>query len=142
MRHEKSCGGVVFKREEDGSFSFLLIEHLKGGHWAFPKGHMEKGESERHTARREIWEETGVSGKFIKGFRRRVSYNIRNLIQKDVIFILYEIPSNSKIRIQEEEIARAGFFSESEVPSRLTYENDRETFSRAVEKLHQIYRVK
>lgn len=134
MRREKSCGGVVYKIE-NGTPYFLLIKHRKGGHWAFPKGHMEFGESERETARREIREETGVSGKFIKGFRRSVSYMIRGTIHKEVVYFLYEISPDSVIVKQEEEIGQAEFVAADQVMERLTYENDKITFSRALEKI-------
>ena len=134
MKREKSCGGVVYKME-NGVPHFVLIKHRKGGHWAFPKGHMEQGESERETARREIREETGVTGKFIKGFRRSVSYIIRGTIHKEVVYFLYEISPDSVIVKQEEEIGEAEFVPESEVMGKLTYENDKITFSRALEKI-------
>ncbi len=38
---------------------FLLILHNKG-HWGFPKGHKDAGESDLETARRELREETGL----------------------------------------------------------------------------------
>ena len=59
MRHEKSCGAVVFSRF-DGAWHVLLIRHDHGRHTSFPKGHVEAGETERQTAEREIFEETGV----------------------------------------------------------------------------------
>ena len=59
MRHEKSCGAVVFS-QFDGAWHVLLIRHEHGRHISFPKGHVEAGESERQTAEREILEETGV----------------------------------------------------------------------------------
>ena len=40
---------------------FLLIQH-QAGHWAFPKGHANPGESPAETARREFAEETGYIG--------------------------------------------------------------------------------
>ena len=134
MKREKSCGGVVYKME-NGVPHFVLIKHRKGGHWAFPKGHMEQGDSQRATARREIREETGVTGKFIKGFRRSVSYIIRGTIHKEVVYFLYEISPDSVIVKQEEDLGEAEFVPESEVMAKLTYENDKITFSRALEKI-------
>ena len=52
MRFEKSCGAVLFARE-DASLRYLIIRHT-GGHCGFPKGHTEAGESEQETALREI----------------------------------------------------------------------------------------
>ena len=58
MKHEKSCGAICYTREE-GAPRVLVICHRYGGHWAFPKGHVEAGESEEETAMREVREETG-----------------------------------------------------------------------------------
>ena len=48
MRHEKSCGAVIFRRI-NGPWPVLLIQHEKGNHIAFPKGHVEQGETEAQT---------------------------------------------------------------------------------------------
>ena len=60
MFHEKSCGAIVY-RKYHGNTEILLIKHINSGHWSFPKGHVEAGESEAETARREIKEETNFS---------------------------------------------------------------------------------
>ena len=59
MRHEKSCGAVIF-RSIGGKWHVLLIRHEKGHHVAFPKGHVELGETEVQTAEREVLEDTGL----------------------------------------------------------------------------------
>ena len=57
MKKEKSCGAIVFylkgKKEQ-----ILLIKHANSGHWSFPKGHVEAGETALETAIRETAEET------------------------------------------------------------------------------------
>ena len=45
MLHEKSCGAIVY-RKFHGNTEILLIKHINSGHWSFPKGHVEKGETE------------------------------------------------------------------------------------------------
>lgn len=56
---EVSVGGVVF-RMEDGRRLYLLL-HYPSGHFDFPKGHVEMGETEEMTLRRETEEETGIT---------------------------------------------------------------------------------
>ena len=132
MRKEKSGGGVVFKREPR-NLQCLLIKHRKGGHWAFPKGHVEAGETEEQTAKREIWEETGVHVHMLEGFREMVSYKIGRDVKKDVVYFLCEIDGDDPVRIQEEEIIEASFFTPGQVMKRLTYQNDKNTFQKALE---------
>ena len=73
MKQEKSCGAVVTRKVGNG-IEILLIRHKNGGHWAFPKGHVERDETETETALREIWEETGLKVQLDTGFRRVVTF--------------------------------------------------------------------
>ncbi len=52
--------GIVPLQKRHGEWMVLLVHHI-AGHWSFPKGHAEEGESERATAARELEEETGLS---------------------------------------------------------------------------------
>ena len=55
--------------------SVLLLQHPGGGHWDFPKGHIEEGESYEESALRELREESGISNaRIIEGFRERTEY--------------------------------------------------------------------
>ena len=58
MIREKSSGAVVF-RQAGKKIKYLLL-HYESGHWDFPRGHIERGETEQITAAREIKEETGL----------------------------------------------------------------------------------
>ena len=59
MAFEKSAGAVLLRRKA-GQIEYFLLNYpsKKGGHWDFPKGHIEKGETEIETVRREVKEET------------------------------------------------------------------------------------
>ena len=71
---DKSCGVVLFN-----SGKVLLLRHSStssrgGGHWDFPKGHIDEGESEIQTALRELEEETGIAHtNVIAGFRDTIT---------------------------------------------------------------------
>jgi prepilin-type N-terminal cleavage/methylation domain-containing protein len=102
MKKESSAGAVIFfqkgkKRE------YLLLNYL-GGHWGFPKGHIELNENPIKTAIREIKEETGLDVKIISGFERKITYSFRHkgeFIIKDVIFYLAKAKSQ-KVRLSKE----------------------------------------
>ncbi|MBQ7646054.1 MAG: NUDIX domain-containing protein [Clostridia bacterium] len=66
---ERSCGAVVYKRTDKRVL--YLIEHMARGHVSLPKGHVEDGETEEQTARREIKEETNLDVYWTLAFARR-----------------------------------------------------------------------
>lgn len=81
MPKEKSAGAVVFRRE--GNEIYYLLLHYQPGHWDFPKGHIEAGEREEETVKREIAEETGIKDIVImEGFREQIKYFFRNTYDK------------------------------------------------------------
>ena len=110
MDFEKSCGGVLFTRQ-DTSLHYLIIRHL-GGHCGFPKGHMEPGETEQETAIREIQEEVGLTVSLIDGFRSEDIYPLPNKpgTQKQVVYFLAEFTGQC-ICTQPEEISAAYLLS-------------------------------
>ena len=123
MITEKSCGALVFRRM-DGRLDFLILKHRLGGHWSFPKGHVESGETESQTALREVLEETGLSVSLMPGFRKQVSYSPREGIHKDVVYFL-GYARDSRTTMQEEEISEIRWVSAARCHEYLTYLNDR-----------------
>lgn len=72
---EKSCGTVLFHGQKDRRK--YLVLHYPGGHFDFPKGHVEKGEEgmEHKTALRELEEETGIkNAEILPNFRYKIYY--------------------------------------------------------------------
>ena len=59
IKGEKSFGVIPVFRDSNNNLFFCLIRHKKG-HWGFPKGHRDKGESDEKTALRELKEETDI----------------------------------------------------------------------------------
>lgn len=129
MKHEKSCGAVVV-RKAGRSFQVLLIQHVNGGHWAFPKGHVEQGETEAETARREIREETGLRVALDTGFRSMTTYCPDRETTKDVVYFM-AVPQDDTLSLQREEVRNAGWYSFGEAAKTVTYVNDREVLKSA-----------
>ena len=87
---ERSCGAIVFTRKE-GQPLFVIVREMAGA-YSFPKGHMEGNETEEETARREIFEETGLRPRFLPGFREQDEYDLaeRPGFRKRVTYFLAE----------------------------------------------------
>ena len=127
MKHEKSCGALVIRRDpKDGKPYILMIRHKAGGHRSFPKGHMEKGETETMTAMREVMEETAVRIRLSPtcGFRRTVHYCPMPGVKKEVVYFLTET-KQTETHPQEGEIAEVEWIPLDEAEKVLTHENDR-----------------
>ncbi len=124
MKREKSCGALVF-RQLGETIEFLLIRHRKGGHWSFPKGHVELGETEKETALREVLEETGLSVSILPNFREKVSYSPKSGVYKDVIYFLAIAGQNDKIVLQVEEVSDARWVNSDNLSDKLTHKNDK-----------------
>lgn len=102
---EKSCGAVVFTRLRDG-IKYVIIRS-KEGIYGFPKGHVELEETEKETALREVFEETGLCVSFIEGFKTEdAHYFTRNgcEIMKHIVYFLAEY-SDQTPAAQEAELS-------------------------------------
>ena len=134
MKREKSCGAVVYKREEDRYL--FLIEHMRLGHISLPKGHVENGETETQTALREIKEETNLDVRIDTEFRRVITYSPCPGVVKDVVFFIAEAASDVLIN-QECEVSGLEWLPFDEAVETLTFDSDRETLRKAQEYLNR-----
>ena len=134
MIQEKSCGAVVYRMEQ--GVPLLLVEYMTLGHVSIPKGHVEPGETEEETARREIWEEVGLEVRLDTGFRRTITYSPREGVSKDVVFFLGEYVSG-EIAVQLSEVQRAAFLPQAEAEAAVTFDSDRETLRLACDYLRK-----
>ncbi len=86
--YEKSSGAVIYTTL-NGEYLYLLIKQ-ENGDIGFPKGHIEKGETESEAALREIFEETSVKANIIGDFREVISYVMPNGKNKTVVYFTAE----------------------------------------------------
>lgn len=124
MKKEKSCGIVVFKEDK------VLLIHHNLGHWGFPKGHVELGETEEETARREVFEETGINASIIEGFKEKITYCPKKGIEKDVYFFVGK-PIDNNLVPQLSEVCEVNFFDIDETHKLITYEDEKNMFKKA-----------
>ncbi|HEV2917010.1 MAG TPA: NUDIX domain-containing protein [Candidatus Babeliales bacterium] len=60
MKQVYAAGIIVYRVTEMGNV-YLLIRYSHAGHWDFPKGKIEEGETDQQAASRELYEETGIA---------------------------------------------------------------------------------
>ena len=130
MEREKSCGGIIF-RIHQWVFEFLLVQQRHGGHWFFPKGHVEKGETEEETALREIYEEVWLSVKILPEFRYSFSYYLdaAKTIEKTVVFFVCALVSWSLII--SDELQDYIWLPYEKALQRLTYDDAKSALTKA-----------
>lgn len=136
MKYEKSCGAVVYHIQDDGELRLLLLRHRHGGHWSFPKGHVEEDETESQTALREVFEETGLHITLHEGFRHCVSYCPKPGTKKQVVYFLAQTHNDRFIR-QEEEISEIRWMNPKDAYRSVTFSNDRTLISMAMDYLRE-----
>ncbi|MFH1841197.1 MAG: bis(5'-nucleosyl)-tetraphosphatase [Candidatus Nealsonbacteria bacterium] len=138
MPFEKSAGAVIFRK--DNGIKYLLLHYPTGSRtkkdfWDFPKGHIEKGEKELETARREVREETGLEDiKFIEGFKEWIKYFFKDKgknIFKIVTFYLAET-KREKVKISFEHIGYK-WLSYKKASEELTFKNAKDILKKANE---------
>ncbi len=131
--YESSCGAIVF-REIHGEKRFLLIKNKRSSNWGFPKGHMERGETEKETAYREVLEEAGIRIRFLPDFRFRSEYSIQGRIEKQVVIFL-ATTDDTTTTIQREEIEEYLWLRYDKAMNSLKFPNDKQMLRKANEYL-------
>ena len=129
---ETSCGFILFNYD-----SILLLQYPQG-HWSFPKGHIEEGETNHHaTASRELAEETGIVAISIdEGWSTRTEYTFRrrgSIVPKQVYWYIAET-SELNVTLSHEHTNYLWLdFEEAE--AQLTFEQEKDILRSAREHL-------
>jgi len=95
----------------------LLVKHQKG-HWAFPKGRAEEGETALAAAKRELTEETGLVVLCLLGEKFTENY-LCDGKEKTVTYFLAEVTGD--LKLQEAEIADARWLNFDEAEAIATF---------------------
>ncbi len=128
MVDDFSCGVIPY-RIKDGGRDFLLIQH-KAGHWSFPKGHPDDGETYLETARREFEEETGIRAVDIDEdtiFEETYLFTKRSgkVVNKRVVYFLGQVADNQKVTMQVAEVSDYAWGSAKKTRQQLSFDEGR-----------------
>lgn len=126
---EKSCGAIIYKKEND-KLEFLLV-YQSNGHYSFPKGHVDDNETEVETALREVKEETNIDVELDTNFRDEITYLIeqKNIMKNAVYFV--GKPISFELKNQDGEIDECSWYDYETVLEKLEYDNIIEVFENA-----------
>jgi len=121
------CGAFVINENK-----ILMIKHQNGGHWAFPKGHKEPGETDEETAIRETKEETGIDIKIVSSNTYIDNYSIGGYENKFVKYFVAN-PINDTLKNQETEVTDLEWVDLEEAIKKITFDETRETYKKFLE---------
>lgn len=120
MIKEKSAGCIIIENEK------ILLVKQTSGNWGFPKGHLEKGESETEAAIRETKEETNLDVTILDENKRySIEYDTNKGTHKEAVYFLAKKTSNNISR-QESEITEIKWFNFEEAIETISFENAKE----------------
>lgn len=129
-----NCYGIIPLKFEDGQWQVLLIKHIKGNYWAFPKGHGEPGETPHQGAVRELFEETGLAvHRYLSEEPVLERYNFVSRgeqIHKTVTYFIAEV--TGVLALQKEEILDAKWVLLTDAENHITFKEGKNICRRAV----------
>src|ERR1700722_19657907 len=77
IQEDRSVGVIPVYHTQEQLALFCIVRE-SDGHWGFPKGHKDEGESDEQTARRELEEETGIQD---------VQIDLRHTFEEEYFFV-------------------------------------------------------
>lgn len=120
MINEKSAGCIIIEDKK------VLLVKQTSGNWGFPKGHLEKGESETEAAIRETKEETNLDVVIPDENKRySIEYDTNKGTHKEAVYFLAQKTSECITR-QESEITEIKWFNFKEAIETISFENAKE----------------
>jgi 8-oxo-dGTP pyrophosphatase MutT (NUDIX family) len=126
MKKVKSCGCIIIENNK-----VLLIQQKKGN-WGFPKGHVEKNETEYETAIREVKEETNLDVKIEDVNKKYIdTYFAKKNEFKEVVFFLAK-RIGGEIKPQEKEIKNVEWVDLLEAIDRITMKSTKLLFQKVL----------
>jgi 8-oxo-dGTP pyrophosphatase MutT (NUDIX family) len=141
IRYDYSAGGVAYRLvgEETPRLEIALIATKGQERWQLPKGTIERGESARQTAVREVAEETGIETE-CQLFLKTVNYTYYDTYHKDppirvhkqVDFYLLKAVGG-QLNDDSYEVDGVGWYTPEDALAILTFSGERAVVEAAME---------
>lgn len=136
MAVKEISAGIIPYRQCEGEREYLLLLY-PGGHWSFPKGHVEAGEDLVDTALRELEEETSISFASVQideEFKYKFNYKYTHdnqLMDKTVYYFAGKVPDDAEVTLSFEHDDYR-WLAYPEAKTKITYQNA----TKMLEKFH------
>ncbi len=137
---ETSAGGIVYKKQ-GSQILWLITQHSLHKGWGFPKGLVGdtvENEEKESAALREVGEEGGITARIVHSDPVEVKYKYRfkdTLVDKIVYYFLMEYVEGDPAN-HDWEVSEAKFIKEEEIRELLTFESDKEAFTKILNIFH------
>jgi len=132
----KSAGGIVINK--DGK---VLVVNQRGTSWSLPKGHIDENESALETAKREIYEESGIKDlEYIEDLGEYQRYKIALAGEdgktelKNITMFLFKT-SEEDLKPIDTLNPEARWVEKDKVVDLLTHPKDKEFFKKNINKI-------
>ncbi len=135
IEFEFSCGCIILD-ENNNVLMEREISRRGDRFWAFPKGHMEAGETEEQTAIRETKEEVGLDVEIIDKESIDNNYFLHDgKVLKQVIQFIARPVGGTELKLQAEEVEQARFMSLDEARELADFEYTKITIDEVKERM-------
>lgn len=124
MTNTKSAGGIIINSNHE-----IVLVNQYGTSWSFPKGHVEAGEDDLAAAKREIFEETGLTK--LELISNLGSYERPRIDKPEEIKIIHMFlfkTSETILISNEKDITEVIWANKKDVIKLLTADKDKEFF--------------
>ncbi len=131
-REEHSAGGVVIRRAGEAVDVLLIRDPYEN--WGLPKGHVERRETAREAALREVREETGLDCQVVGEVLQTIDWFFRDkgvLVHKFCQFYLMESGYGDPVPATDEGISDCRWFPLSVAIEEIAYANARDVIVEA-----------
>ena len=140
LKRNATAGGVVLNTKGE-----VLVVNQNGDSWSLPKGHLEEGETALEAAKREIYEESGVSKlTYVKDFGTYERYRIKDggrgedkrKLKSITLFLFTTM--EEKLAPIDPSNPEARWVEKNKVAELLTHPKDKEFFTSILSELNEV----